>query len=94
MIWDHPPLFLGNTDYFSRCNVQKTTKISIFTYFFRFIHFKKEPQKAGGSFHLVYSTLNLLIKSRNSSAIEERVAEDELISSIDASCSSAEAAMS
>lgn len=90
MIWDHPPLFLGNTDYFSRCNARKLIKISIFTYFFRYIQFKKEPL-AGGSFHFVYSTLNLLIKSRNSSAIEDRVAEDELISSIDASCSSAEA---
>ncbi|TWM19078.1 hypothetical protein CHCC15087_1869 [Bacillus licheniformis] len=43
---------------------------------------------------LFYFTLNFFVNSRRSSAICSSVAEDVLISSIEASCSSADAAMS
>ena len=45
-------------------------------------------------FHYDSYILNCLMSSLSSSAIWDKVAEDELISSIDASCSSAEAAIS
>lgn len=72
---------------------EKEFKTHRFRQVFYIISYTKKQRFISAVF-CSYSILNFFVRSRSSSAICARVVADELISSIEASCSSADAAMS